>query len=155
MAAYFYPSDEYEDDGLASPVKASPSTPQEVLSDQTMSIEAKRAILASWASDRRAVENWPALRRLDDGRELNIDDILDGLKALDTVDGKPHLATVLPFPRSRLAHSRQPDDDLDPPPAAIAMSVPKHRPYLDATASQALVDGRFPSVDLSMCEERR
>lgn len=38
----------------------------------------------STPSDLRAVENQPALHRLDDGTLLHIDEILDALKALDS-----------------------------------------------------------------------
>ena len=39
-------------------------------------------LLASWASDARAVPDQPGLRRLDDGRILELDDILEALKQL-------------------------------------------------------------------------
>jgi hypothetical protein len=45
---------------------------------------AKRAILASWASDACAVENLPNWRKLPETRALvPLDDILDALRALD------------------------------------------------------------------------
>jgi hypothetical protein len=83
MYADMYPSDEYESAGAFSPAPKSFCRPIEVVSDPVMSKAAKRALLASWASDLRAIENRPFLRRLDDGTELQIDDILDALKALD------------------------------------------------------------------------
>jgi hypothetical protein len=104
--ADYYPSDEYEDTAAGGIPRSALSTPPEVLAHQTMSIGAKRALLASWASDRRAVENCPALRRLENGRELHIDDILDALKALDRRDLlKPRPANVLPF-RGSQSHFR-------------------------------------------------
>ena len=54
-----------------------------VLNDATLTIDEKRRVLASEASDARAVADHPALRRLDDGRIVGIDDILDDLKKLD------------------------------------------------------------------------
>lgn len=95
---FCYPSDEYEDGGPLAAANSSPSTLREVLADQTMSIDAKRALLASWASDRRAVENWPVLRRLDSGSELHIDDIFDALKALDSFD-----PTAMAMPKGHAA----------------------------------------------------
>lgn len=84
MYANMYPSDEYESGGGFQPAAKSFSQPFEVVSDPVMSKVAKRALLASWASDLRAVENRPSLRRLDDGTELQIDEILEALKALDS-----------------------------------------------------------------------
>ena len=58
--------------------------PRDVLSDQTISIGEKRAILASWASDAAAVASNPALRELPGSRRLaTIDEVLDALSALD------------------------------------------------------------------------
>lgn len=132
MDADIYPSDEYESGDVAAWAPARLSTPRDVLSDRTMSTAAKRALLASWASDLRAVENRPPLRRLDDGTELQIDDILDALKALDS-SGEPGQgqSAVLPFPSHRLAHVRRrdrSDDEDDPPPAPAALGLPKASP---------------------------
>jgi hypothetical protein len=45
---------------------------------------AKRAILASWASDACAAENLPNWRKLPETRALlPLDDVLDALRALD------------------------------------------------------------------------
>lgn len=47
--------------------------------------EVKRAILASWASDRSAVEGAPALRRPPGARNpIPVDDVLEALRWLDT-----------------------------------------------------------------------
>ena len=57
--------------------------PMAVVRDPTMTSGEKRAVLASWASDQRAVPNDPTLRRLDNGCGVEIDDVLDALKQLD------------------------------------------------------------------------
>lgn len=136
MNADVYPSDEYESEGLTIP-SARLTTPRDVLYDRTISTEEKRALLASWASDLRAVENWPALRRLDDGTELHIDDILEALKALDSLVEKDiRQSSVLPFPSHRLGSHKWPDrcddDDDDPPPASMAVGLPPLSPASDA-----------------------
>lgn len=77
----FYPSDEYETDGWDPGLTF--SQPAEVLRDLSLTKAQKRAILASWASDARAVVDAPSLRQLDDGTILDIDTILDALKQLD------------------------------------------------------------------------
>ncbi len=59
------------------------SKPAQVLRDTSLTIEAKRALLASWASDANAIPNLPALRRLEDGTVLDIDEILEALRRLD------------------------------------------------------------------------
>lgn len=56
--------------------------PDQVLDHPSMTDEEKRALLSSWASDRHAVENAPALRRLDSGAVVSIDDIMAALAAL-------------------------------------------------------------------------
>jgi len=61
------------------------SNPFDVVRHPSMEPEVKRAILASWASDRSAVENNPSLRR--HGRSATpvaIDDIMSALKSLDS-----------------------------------------------------------------------
>jgi hypothetical protein len=116
MRADFYPSDEYASDEV---VNSPLSSPAEVLLDRSMPKEAKRALLAAWASDLRAVENQPALRQLGDGTFLHIDDILDALKALDTSTDPTKVS------KNVMAFSRRPigiragvgtNEDDDPPP---------------------------------------
>jgi hypothetical protein len=58
--------------------------PRDVLTDQSISLGEKRAILASWASDAAAVASNPALRELPGSRRLvTIDEVLEALSALD------------------------------------------------------------------------
>jgi hypothetical protein len=57
--------------------------PSDVLDDPDLSLNEKRAILASWASDACAVESAPALRNNPSGRVVSFDDIMDALRALD------------------------------------------------------------------------
>ncbi|OWV71156.1 hypothetical protein ATY76_31360 [Rhizobium sp. R339] len=63
------------------------SHPRDVLAATNISVEEKRAILASWASDCFAIESVPALR-LYPGTEraVSYDEILEALKALDKGD---------------------------------------------------------------------
>src|SRR5690349_6463653 len=58
-------------------------SPRDVLQDPSMTVDEKRALLASWASDARAVTDAPALRQLENGAIVFIDDVLDALKQLD------------------------------------------------------------------------
>ena len=57
--------------------------PDDVVEDNSLTPAGKRAVLASWASDTRAVSNRPALRQLDNGAIVHIDDIMAALRALD------------------------------------------------------------------------
>jgi hypothetical protein len=61
------------------------SHPQEVVCDPDLSVNEKRAILASWASDACAVEAMPGLRRSPSGQIVIVtfDEIMDALKELD------------------------------------------------------------------------
>lgn len=59
------------------------SHPQEVVCDPDLSINEKRAILRSWASDSYAVGAMPSPRSTSAGTPLAFDDILEALKDLD------------------------------------------------------------------------
>jgi hypothetical protein len=102
------------------------SKPAQVLRNPTMSKDEKRALLASWASDANAIADAPSLRRLEDGTVLNIDDILEALKALDASDKvrRPSQAWPVRRPKGRRLF-RPADDDDDPPPTPAAAPIPK------------------------------
>ena len=57
--------------------------PSDVASDPKLTTAEKKAVLASWISDARAVENAPSLRRLDSGAVVEVDAILRALVLLD------------------------------------------------------------------------
>lgn len=58
--------------------------PDDVLEDDALDLQEKRAILSSWASDACAVESMPALRRLPGARTpISFDAIMDALWQLD------------------------------------------------------------------------
>lgn len=146
MLNVFQPSEQHEngaDDSLGSHTH-----PDEVVGDLRLSVDQKRAILASWASDARAVLDAPALRQLESGVVLHIDTILDALKALDADD----IAAPIPLtPRGSFRRSRRRvyrswirfgsrranDDDDDPPPTPAAARVPRPTPSLHGAALAA------------------
>ena len=57
--------------------------PSKVLADPDLTLNEKRAILASWASDACAVEASPELREPVPGRIVRYDEIMDALRQLD------------------------------------------------------------------------
>jgi hypothetical protein len=58
--------------------------PRHVVNDPDLTLNEKRAILASWASDVCAVEAAPALRHAPGGAEpVRFDDVMDSLRDLD------------------------------------------------------------------------
>ena len=57
--------------------------PSDVTNDPKLTTAEKRAVLASWISDVRAVEDAPSLRRLDSGAVVEVDAILQALVSLD------------------------------------------------------------------------
>jgi hypothetical protein len=60
------------------------SHPRDVINAMDLSVEEKRAVLASWASDAYAVESMPSLRMVPGVPEpIPYDDVLSALKALD------------------------------------------------------------------------
>jgi hypothetical protein len=60
--------------------------PFDVARHPSLEPEVKRAILASWASDRSAVRDQPALRKPPGAkRTVSIDDVLAAMRSLDEV----------------------------------------------------------------------
>jgi hypothetical protein len=61
------------------------SHPSDVVNDPDLTLNEKRAILASWASDACAIESVPALRcaPIQGGKPVAFDDVMDALRALD------------------------------------------------------------------------
>lgn len=57
--------------------------PSEVVNDPDLTLNEKRAILASWASDACAVEAAPELRSAPHGSSVRFDDIMEALRTLD------------------------------------------------------------------------
>jgi hypothetical protein len=58
--------------------------PSHVLNDPDLTLNEKRAILASWASDACALEAAPDLRHAPGGKQpVLFDDVMDALRALD------------------------------------------------------------------------
>lgn len=74
---------EFDLDELLHPAQAF-AHPSEVVADPDLTLNEKRAILASWASDACAVDSVPALRHAGPGRTpVGFDDVMDALRALD------------------------------------------------------------------------
>jgi hypothetical protein len=74
--------DTFDLDNLLHPARAFAS-PAQVLNDPDLTLNEKRAILASWASDACAVEAAPELRQPPTGPVVKFDDIMDALRRLD------------------------------------------------------------------------
>jgi hypothetical protein len=64
--------------------------PRDVLNDPDLTLQEKRAILSSWASDACAVEETPALRQPPGAkRPVSFDEIVDALRSLDDDPDRP------------------------------------------------------------------
>jgi len=65
--------------------------PMDVVHDPDLTLNEKRAILASWASDACAIAAAPDLRATTSGNVVSWDEIMDALRTLDKDDtiGKP------------------------------------------------------------------
>ena len=75
-------------DALFHPARAF-DHPDEVVENPDLTLNEKRAILASWASDACAVEAAPALRRPPGSkRAVKVDEILEALRTLDKLAGE-------------------------------------------------------------------
>jgi len=76
-------SDGYDLDNLLHPAQAF-EHPSNVVNDPDLTLNEKRAILASWASDACAIAAAPALRRAPGGKNpVKFDDVMDALRTLD------------------------------------------------------------------------
>jgi hypothetical protein len=84
------PKIEFDLDSLLHPAQAF-RHPSDVVSDPDLTLNEKRAILASWASDACAVEAAPALRKSPGGSLVSFDDVMAALRALDKQAGKSQL----------------------------------------------------------------
>jgi hypothetical protein len=123
------------------------SDPFAVVADRNMSLEDKRATLADWASDARAVRDHPALRQLDNGVMVDIDRVLSALKRLDGSQSDQEMFRIRSHDTKHLGtlteEERRPlwkfwdDDDDDPPPCPSAAVPWRPRPTLDATSLMA------------------
>ena len=83
-------------DALLHPARAF-AHPLDVVRDPDLTLNEKRAILASWASDACAPEGAPGQRMNKFGNVVRWDDIMDALRSLDENHGKPlpHYKRVL------------------------------------------------------------
>jgi hypothetical protein len=80
-------------DDLLHPAQAF-DHPRDVADDPDLTLNEKRAILASWASDACAVEAAPALRCAPGGKApVPVDEILEVLRALDKDTNTPAAPT--------------------------------------------------------------
>ena len=77
----------FEFDALLHPARAF-THPMDVVRDPDLTLNEKRAILASWASDACAVKATPELRQPADGPPVRFDDIMNALKYLDAEAAK-------------------------------------------------------------------
>jgi len=71
-----------EFDELLHPASAF-AHPSEVVSDPDLTLNEKRAILASWASDACAIEAASGLRSCPSGTRVRFDEIMEALRTLD------------------------------------------------------------------------
>jgi hypothetical protein len=74
--------DAFDLDNLLHPARAF-AHPSQVVADPDLTLNEKRAILASWASDACAVEASPALREGANGSTVKYDEIMEALRTLD------------------------------------------------------------------------
>jgi hypothetical protein len=94
-------------DDLLHPANAF-SHPSEVVDDPDLTLNEKRAILASWASDACAIEAAPELRARPQGPSVRFDDIMDALRTLDKQASGDRYRRVLR--RNRIFGSRRRGD---------------------------------------------
>lgn len=119
--------------------------PDQVVNDRKLTHAEKREILASWASDTRAVIDQPALRQLDSGALVWVEEIFQALRSLDRAElgldraGSENTVALRqnsghrnrrepPVQRNGRFRWDSPDDDNDPPPCPARAPVPNQGP---------------------------
>ncbi|CCV15460.1 hypothetical protein [Mesorhizobium sp. STM 4661] len=123
--------------GYAVPlsVRETLGSPGDILHNPNLGVAEKRALLASWASDARAIPGVPMLRQWDNDSVAIIDDILRALSALDDEQQDEEIRYCFaksrraPFARrpykwSSWVRRRRRDDDDDPPPCPATAHLP-------------------------------
>lgn len=88
--------------------------PNDVVEDATLTLDDKRRLLASWASDANAVSDRPSLRQLGNGAQVSVRAIVDALKMLD--DGEYAGPCGVQRRKGRKKHSDDDGDDRPPCP---------------------------------------
>ena len=82
-AEYSGSNDGFDLDNLLHPAQAF-EHPSHVVNDPDLTLNEKRAILASWASDACAIEAAPSLRYAPGGKKpVRFDDVMEALRTLD------------------------------------------------------------------------
>jgi hypothetical protein len=104
--------DIFDLDALLHPANAF-AHPMDVVRDEDLTLNEKRAILASWASDACAIEAAPDLRVNRSRSVVRWDDIMDALRTLDKetenyAKARPHYKRVLARKDARLLGMRRP-----------------------------------------------
>src|ERR1700712_6047172 len=97
-------NDVFDLDALLHPASAF-AHPRDVLHDPDLTLNEKRAILASWASDARAVDSAPLLRR-GPGGAATFEDVMDALRELDQQEGGANARHYRRVIRRGLFHKR-------------------------------------------------
>jgi hypothetical protein len=88
--------DGFDLEALLHPARAF-AHPLAVVNDPDLTLNEKRAILSSWASDACAVEAAPELRQPPGGRIIRFEEIMDALRMLD----EQAAASTKPVPHYR------------------------------------------------------
>ena len=95
--------DDYDLNQLLHPAQAF-GHPSEIVNDPDLTLNEKRAILASWASDACAIEAAPDLRSNARGAPVRFDDIMEALRTLDRQANGHRYQRVLHHRRGLLRH---------------------------------------------------
>ena len=121
--------------------------PDQLIGDRQLTQAEKREVLASWASDVRAVPGASALRQLDNGAVVRVGDVLRALKSLDEIENigqqmsdnlRPFASLCIRLPsrlKSALLQIRSDDDDDDPPPCPATIVRPLGGPLPNTEAA--------------------
>jgi len=104
-------------------------SPEEIVRDYNLSLDEKRRLLASWASDARSIKDHPTYRLIDSGQVVPLAEILKAIAALDQEERNSLVrgcrSDEQQEKREKPKDSKDDDDpDDDPPPVPAGIFIP-------------------------------
>jgi len=105
-------------------------SPDEIVRDYNLSLDEKRRLLASWASDARSIKDHPTYRLIDSGQVVSLAEILKAIAELDQEESNSLVrrgrSDKQEENRKKPQNSESEDDDPDddPPPIPVGTFIP-------------------------------
>jgi len=116
------------------------SHPDEIVRDNSLSLDEKRELLADWASDIRSIKDHPTYRLIDSGQVLSLAEILKAIADLEQQESTPSERLCRSDDQNenrkkpKSSDDDDPDDDPPPVPAGVFVPLPPNPPTIPELA---------------------